>query len=99
MLFRSEIENNRRIVESMDIKVVGKDKDARHRWAYVHNGIRYYFDNPSYWDIRIRSMLTNRTRYASVAEDYRVGNWRYLGSFHLPNVMLNVYHGHIKLSF
>lgn len=98
---RREYETNREIVESMDLDTVGKDQDFRNRWSYEVNGVRYYFDDADWYSVRIRSVATKKTKVMSLQEEYRFGPrvWRYRGSPWVGNVMLHVYHGHIKLNF
>ena len=93
--------NNQNIILGMDIRPVGKDKDLRRRWVYLHeDGTRYYFDSPGWSDVRVRSGLTNVTKHVTVPEQYDVKKVRSLNhNRYLANIMLNVYHGKIKLNF
>ena len=98
---KREILRNRDIVMSMadNISTVGKDSDCRRRWVYNFNGAKYYFDDAGYYDVRIRSAATKTVKTFNLYSDYEIGRWSYRGNRHLPSIMLQVYHGEIKLNF
>lgn len=98
---KRERESNKKIVLAMDIRAVGKDKDLRHRWAYITpDGTRYYFDQPSYDDVRVRNAKSGVVKTVNYHEYYDVARVRSLHHHrYLANIMLNVYYGNIKLNF
>jgi len=96
---RREIDANREIIDSMNLQRVGKDPSMRYRWSYISNGVRYYFDQADWYGVRLRSSAANKTKTVVVANSYELGRWRYDDNVFLPDVMLNVYHGHILLNF
>ena len=97
---RREIEANRAIIESMDIQTIGKDTSLRHRWAYVSDGVRYYFTNADWWGVNIRNSATNKSRHVPIRSSYNLGTrFKYRENAFLADIMLNVYHGHVLLNF
>ena len=96
---KREAERNRDIILGMDIRHVGKDQDLRTRWAYIDNGgTRYTFDDPDWYNVRIKNHATNTTSRVNVLEHYDCKKVRSLKhNRHLANIMLNVHFGQIKL--
>lgn len=90
---------NRAIVESMAIDTIGKDSTCWERWSYKDSsGTLYYFNSANWYDVTIKNTKTGKKDDCMIVEHYDVGRWRYKGNtYDLANVMLNVYHGHIKL--
>ena len=100
---KSEIANNRHIIDQMIaekvIRTVGKDKDMRDRWAYIHGDTRYYFEDSHWGSVHIINSKTGRSKTVSVASYYQFGKYRPGNNRELANTMLNVYHGEILLNF
>lgn len=95
---KRDIMERRSIIESMDLSPIGTDRDFNRRWAYVDgSGVRYYFDNLSYRSVRITNCATKKSKIEDINDDYDVGRWSFKRGWDLPNVMLSVYYGGIKL--
>lgn len=95
---KQEITRNRAIVNGMDVRPVGKDKDCNRRWAWKSaDGTLYHFTGGGWYDVVITNMSTKKSNRSSVPEHYPFGNFVLHRNRQLPNVMLNVYHGQVKL--
>lgn len=89
---------NRNIVNSMALRPIGKDRNYYDRWAYEFNGVTYHFDRAHYYDVRIKNCSTNKTTTVHYDDNgYQVGRFVVKGNYHLPQIMLAVYHGELKL--
>lgn len=90
---------NREIVQNMNISTIGNDGNCWERWSYKDAaGTLYYFTSANWYDVTIKNTKTGKKADCPVVEHYEFGRWHYKGNrYDLPNVMLNVYHGHIKL--
>jgi len=96
---RQEIMDNRKAVQSMEIRAIGKDTSTRSRWAYKHDDTTFYFGNADWYSVKIRNTKTNVSKTVTITEFYEFGKWRLGGNYHAANIMLNVYRGDIKLDF
>jgi hypothetical protein len=100
---RNEIMRNRAVLEDMikekTLVAVGKDKNMRHRWAYVTAGGRYYFKDADWRNVTITSARTNKTQTVKVPSQYNLGRYTISNNRDLAHVMLCVHHGEILLNF
>ena len=97
---RREIETNRAIIESMDLRTIGKDSNLRYRWAYKTNGVLYYFSEADWYGVKIKNCANNRSKTFRVPDSYNLGpRFKFRENMFLADVMLNVYHGNISLNF
>ena len=95
---KQEIDHNRNIVLGMGIRPINKDTSCRQRWAWKGgDGTLYHFKGGSWYDVQIVNTKTNTSYRSSVPHHYEFGRFSFKQNRDLPNVMLNVYHGHIKL--
>lgn len=97
---RREILSNRAIIEAMDIRTIGKDRNLRQRWAYKTNGVLYYFYNADWYGVQIKNCATNKSKHFRVSDSYNLGpRFKFRENMFLADIMLNVYHGSISLNF
>ena len=96
---RNEINDNRNLVLTIPVRTIGKDDTMRTRWAYVYDGTTYHFTDPGWWSVKIKNTKTNKTKTVVISEFYEFGKFNINGNRYLPNIMLNVYRGDIKLDF
>lgn len=100
---KSEIVRNRAIIENMLneklIVPVGKDKDMRHRWAYITPNGRYYFKDSGWRSVIITNSKTGKTQTVPIPSWYNFGRYRVGNNRELANIMLCVYNGEILLNF
>lgn len=96
---RAEIERNREIVKGMEVRTIGKDTHMRRRWAHKANDTTYYFFDAGWCEVKIKNTKTNVTKATSWVDFYEFGKFNIGGNTRLPNIMLNVYYGNIKLDF
>lgn len=100
---KNEIMRNRAVVDNMlaekVIVTVGKDRDMRHRWAYITPNGRYYFKDCDWRSVTITNSKTAKTQTMPVPSWYNFGRYRVGNNRELPNIMLCVYNGEILLNF
>lgn len=96
---RAEIERHREIVNSMEVRTIGKDRDMRQRWAYNANDTTYYFSHCGRCEVRVKNTKSNVTQIKSWSDFYKFGKFNVGGNMRLPEIMLNIHYGNIKLDF
>lgn len=96
---KREIMFNRNTVESMDIRPINKDKDCRTRWAYRDGmGVLYHFEIAGYYrTVKVTNIQTKKVGKVYVNDNYDFGRYSFKNNRELPTVMLNVFHGKIRL--
>jgi hypothetical protein len=95
---KQEIERNREIVRSMGTRTIGKDSNRYRRWAWTSgDGTVYHFEGANWSEVRVTNTKTKVTARVRYSNDYPVGRWALDSNRSLCDVMLNIYHGDIKL--
>jgi len=98
IVVKRNISANEQIVSSMNIRPIGNDRSCYNRWAYISGTGTTYHCSCSYSRYEITNTATKKKAAGYISERFDFSRrFNIMENRELGQIMLNVYHGNIKL--